>query len=183
MLFLDKLKLETVLGTRGLTMNKLAEACSISRQSIYNMCESIPVFNSTFEKIRRYLNVDYRAITSDSTVAHEIMKQAPDRIKIAAYVLNNFAEETNSDLLLFNSEGKSKFGQNFDWNFALYFNRKDVDKKLQVMRQDLVDRTAPYYFELINLNKAPLWFKMIIKNNYIRLYGNTPEKTLFYSDR
>lgn len=182
MLYLDKFKLETVLSSRGTSLNKLAKTCGISRQSIYNMIENQPVFNTTFEKIRQFLSVDYRAITSDSTVAHEIMKHAPDRIKIAAYVLSRFAEECNSDLILYNSEGKGRFGQKFDWNFAIYFKKIDHEKKLQVTRQELIERTSPYQIEIINLNRAPLWLKIIIKNNYIRLYGNTPENTLFYSD-
>lgn len=180
MLFLDKFKLETFLRSKGISINKLADSCGISRQSIYNMYESLPVFNTTFEKIRQYLNVDFRAITSDSTLAHEIMKKAPDKIKISAYVLNQFSENNNADLLLFNSGSNDKFGKRFDWNFAVYFCKKDNEKKLYSLRQEIIDKCAPYNIEIVNLNRAPLWFKLIIKNNYIRLYGHTPEEKLFY---
>lgn len=183
MLFLDKFRLETILKSRGLSLNKLSDSCGISRQTIYNMFEEFPVFNTTFEKIREFLNVDYRAITVDSTVAHEIIKKAPDRIKIAAYVLTNFAQETKSDLLLFSSEGKTKFGKNFDWNFAIKYKNKEVEKKIPEIRQDLIERVAPYHIEIIDLNKAQFWFKLIVKNNYIRLYGNSSEEILFYSER
>lgn len=143
------------------------------------MHEDIPVFNTTFEKIRQFLNVDYRALTADSTVANEIMKSAPDRIKIAAYLLSSFAEEHSADLLLFDSEGRSKFGRKFDWNFAVYFKKKDADDKLKSLRQELIERTSPYYVEIINLGRAPLWLKLIIKNNYVRFYGNSTEDILF----
>ena len=182
MLFLDKFKLETILSRRGISINRLAEQCGISRQSIYNMYEESSVFNTSFEKIREFLDVDYRAVTSDSTVAHEIMKKAPDRIKMAAYLLSNFSQETTSDLLLFSSSGKNKYGRNFDWNFAISFKKNKFDDKLQKIRQDLIERTSPYNLEIINLNRAPLWLKLIVKNSYIRLYGNRPEEEMFYSD-
>lgn len=181
MLYLDKFKLETILKSRGTSINKLADSCGISRQSIYNMFESMPVFNTTFDKIRKNLSVDYRAITSDSTLAHEIIKNAPDKIKIAAYVLNSFAEGNDANLLIFNSGSVNKYGNTFDWNFALHFNKRDNEKKLMSLRQEITDNTAPYHIEIINLNRAPLWFKLIIKGNYIRLYGHTPEEKLFYS--
>jgi hypothetical protein len=109
------------------------------------------------------------------------MKTAPDRIKIAAYLLSNFAQENNADLLFFSSQGKGKLGKNFDWNFAIYFRKKELDNKLSVIRQELLERTSPYHLEIINLNSAPLWMKIIIKNNYIRFSGNTPEEQLFFS--
>lgn len=182
MLYLDKFKLETILRSRGISINKLADSCGISRQSIYNMYETSPVFNTTFEKIRQFLNIDFRAITSDSTLAHEIMKKAPDRIKISGYVLSQFAENNNADLLIYNSGDVDKFGGKFDWNFAMYFLKKDNEKKLNSLRQEILDNCAPYKIEIINLNRSPLWFKLIVKNNYIRLYGNTPEDKIFYSD-
>lgn len=146
------------------------------------MYENTPVFNTTFEKIRQFLNADFRAITSDSTLAHEIIKKAPDRIKIAAYVLNNFAENNEADLLIFNSGNIDKYGNKFDWNFAFYFNKKGNENKLMSLRQELINKCDPYSIEIINLNRAPLWFKLIVKNNYIRLYGHTPENKLFYSE-
>lgn len=180
-LYLDRHKLETILGLRGITINKLATDCGISRQSIYNMLEDTPVFNTTFEKIRKYLNLDFRAITSDSTLAQEIIKHAPDRIKLASYVLANFSEEIKTDLLLFNSVGHNKFGPRNDWNFAIYFQKKENNEKLKSLRQELIEKVLPYNIEIINLNRAPLWLKLIIKNNYTRLVGNTPEDVLFRS--
>jgi hypothetical protein len=147
------------------------------------MYADMPVFNTTFEKIRKYLSVDYRAVTADSTLAQEIIKEAPDKIKIAAYVLNSFAENNDANLILFNSGEFDKFGGKFNWYFALHFNKKDSETKLMSLRQDIIDNSSPYYIEIINLNRAPLWFKLIIKNNYIRLYGNTPEDKLFFSNR
>lgn len=179
MLYMDKGKLETILGLRGISLNLLAEKCGISRQSIYNMFEDIPVFNTTFEKIRKYLNIDYRVITSDSTLAQEIIKSAPDRIKIASYVLVNAAEELEADLLSFNSHGINKFGPRIDWNFAIYFRKKDMHERLSKLRQDLSEKVSPYSIEIINLNRAPLWLKLVIKSCYIRFYGNTPEELLF----
>jgi len=183
MLFLDKFRLESILSARGISINKLAESCGISRQSIYNMYNDTPVFNTTFEKIRQFLNVDYRALARDSTVAQEIMKQAPDRIKIAAYLLTNFVEERRGDLLFFSSEGRGKYGQKFDWNFGIYLKKEAPEESIAKIRQDLIERVSPYTLEIINLNRAPLWLKLIIKSNYVRLFGNTSEDKLFYSDR
>jgi len=149
-LYLDKFKFETILRSRGTSINKLAESCGISRQSIYNMYENSPVFNTTFEKIRQFLNVDFRAISSDQTLAHEIMKKAPDKIKISAYVLNQFAENNEACLLLFNSGEMDKFGKKFHWNFAVHFNKKENEKKLMALRQEIVDKCSPYNIEIIN---------------------------------
>ena len=180
MLVLDKSKLERALGSRNLSINRLAEVCGVSRQSIYNMCDETTVFNTTFEKIRKFLGVDYRAITSDSTLAQEILKSAPDRIKIASYILTDFSQNANADLLLFKSEGVGRFGTNHDWSFAVSFTKKDVEKKLSLIRQQLIEKTAPFRVEIVNLNKAPMWLRLVIKDNYVRLYGNTAEETLFY---
>lgn len=181
MLYLDKARLETILGARGLSINKLAENCAISRQSIYNMFESTPVFNSSFEKIRQFLNVDYRAITSDKSIPYELLKNSPDRIKIATYKLFEFSKNSQADLLHFGSNDAGKFGLKHDWNFALYFSKKDREKDLSVLRQKLIDDVSPYAINIINLNAAPIWMKLIIKDNYVRLLGYTKEDALFAS--
>lgn len=181
MLYLDKSRLESILSTRGLTLNSLAELCSISRQSIYNMFESTSVFNTTFEKIRQYLSIDYRAITTDKSVAFEIIKKSPGKIKIAAYKLFEYSKNNSADLLLFGSNYFGKFGFNHEWNFAIYFNKIIGDNKLNILRQELIDGTFPYTINLINLNSAPFWIKLIIKEKYIRLAGYTEEGVLFSS--
>lgn len=181
MLYLDKGRLETILSSRNLTINKIAELCSISRQTIYNMCDSTTVFNTTFEKIREYLNIDYRAITTDKSVAFEVLKNAPERIKIASYKLFEFVAENNSDLLIFSKNNNGKYGINNDWNFGIFFPKKEDIKGLKILNQKLSDRVAPYSINIININSAPLWLKLIIKSHYIRLAGNTPEELLFSS--
>lgn len=180
MLFIDRYKLESILSSRGLSINKLAIAAGVSRQSIYNMYEETPVFNTTFEKIRQYLNVDFRAISSDSTLAQEILKKSPDKIKIASYILTEFARDNNADLLLFNTSGTGKYGTNHDWNFAFYFRKDFNQNKFSVLRQQLLEKASPFRVEIFNLGAAPLWLRLLIKNNYIRLLGNTPEDVLFY---
>lgn len=143
------------------------------------MFEETPVFNSSFEKIRRFLNIDYRAITSDKSLAVEALKIAPDRIKIASYKLFEFAKRHNADLLLFSSNSGGKFGVKSDWNFALHFLQADKEKDLNVIRQKLIDEVTPYSINIINLNKSPLWFKLLVKGTYIRLLGHTDEARLF----
>ncbi len=181
MLYLDKLKLESILKTRGVSVNKLSDYCGISRQSIYNMFEDSSVFNSTFEKIRQFLNVDYRVLTSDRTLAFEAMKRAPDRIKVISYQLFEFAKKYKADLLLFSSNDIGKFGPKPDWNFAVYFPRAPKEKELGILRQKLFDSAFPYRIDIVNLNAAPLWYKLMIQEQYVRLHGYTDEKALFAS--
>lgn len=178
-LYLDKTRLEAILTMRGLTINKLAELCSISRQSIYNMFDSSTVFNSTFEKIRKLLNCDYRAITSDKSLAFEVLKTAPDKIKVSSYKLFEFAKNNHADLLLFSSNNTGKYGKRPEWDFAVYFQKKEQDKELKILGQKLNDDVVPYSINLININGAPIWLKQIIKNQYIRLYGHTSEDLIF----
>lgn len=178
MLYLDKAKLEVVLSSRGTSINKLAGACGISRQSIYNMFENT-VFNSSFDKIRRYLNVDYGAITSNISLANEVMKTAPDRITMVAHKLTEFVERYQADLLLFGSNDVGKYGPRPDWNFAVFFPDREKDKELRIIRQELSDQAAPYHINIINLNRAPLWLKLVIKERFVRLFGNTGDDLLF----
>lgn len=181
MLYLSKKKLEEVLAKRGSSASMLAKECGISRQSIYNMFGKTSVFNTSFEKILKYLNVNLEEITEQRDRVSFLVQKFPNKINKIILELTEFASKNSADLILFGSRASGKMGITSDWDFALYFKRANKDKELKKIKQAIVEEAFPYRVDIVNLNNAPEWFLSSISNNIIYLrkeVGNDGKKTL-----
>lgn len=182
MLFLDKTRLENVLRDRGINIQILASACGISRQSIYNMLNSNTIFNTSFQKIIKYLQIDYKKITTEKSLTIDIIKNIPERVRFALTRLTEFCQDYEGDLILYNSSGESKFGQKTDWHLGIFFQGREYDDKLRAIRQELLDYVVPFNLSLININRAPFWLLDIIRQNRVHLYGDCPDEIIFHRE-
>lgn len=172
MLYLDRNKFEAILTQKGLSINRLASACGISRQSLYNMLDITTIFKSSFEKVVKELNIDYKELVREASRADEILKKAPGRIKRAVLELSNFAEAYNAHLLLIENINSVKYGRRAEWSFGVYFPEKDKHPELQALRQELVEATTPYTISITNLNRTPYWYLKSIEAAALAIGGD-----------
>lgn len=179
MLYLDKKRLDDVLVQKNTTLNGLANACGISRQSIYQMFEERSVFNTSFEKMLKFLNCSHEDLTRDTDSLDEFIRIVPPYIRGIISELHAFSEKNETDLYILFPNGKGRFGFSKDWTFGLYFTKKDRERKMSTTRQEILNRAAPYRIEIVNLSRAPTWYLTSAKDGHIKVFGTTSDETVF----
>ena len=175
MQLLSRAKLQKILGERQLTLSQTARESAISRQSLYKMIGGEPIYNTPFLKLIRYLKVGPEEVTDTGSRADFLLQNAPTKIRKSVLELSNFCEHHQASLFLFGSQarGANKIGS--DWDFGIFFRKKDEDRSLRRLKQNLQSRTFPYRIDVLNLGQAPSWFLESIQEESILLKGKWPK--------
>jgi len=134
MLYVDKKRLEDVLSKKNISLNALANTCGVSRQSIYQMFEERSVFNTSFEKILKFLNCSHEDLVRKAGGIEEYVKSLPPFIRSTISELHAFAEKQDANLYVLFPSGKGRFGFLRDWTFdsSEHFPKR-LRRKTQVM--------------------------------------------------
>ncbi|MFH1830041.1 MAG: helix-turn-helix domain-containing protein [Pseudomonadota bacterium] len=176
---MDRKKLETLLCSRGTSLNQLAKKCGISRQSLYNMFEGKSVLTKPFEKLLSVLGVDFDDIVTGQTQLEDIFSSAPDKVRKAALALLEYAQNKDADLFLIGSRAKGKKGVRPDWDFAIYFPDLKMHLDLASLKQRVSDIAFPHRIDIVDFTSAPDWFKRSIADDAIRMSGATTRDKIF----
>lgn len=171
MVKLNRKKLLSIIGEKGLSIGEFAKQSGISRQSIYNMFQGRSVFSVAFEKLLANLNVEFDELLVKPNQIEAILADAPENIRKALLNLQKFAIETDADLFLIGSRARGRSGSKSDWDFAIYFPDEKRPKNFSMLKQNVIERAFPYRMEIVVLNSAPSWFLKSAKDNAIKIFG------------
>jgi predicted nucleotidyltransferase len=174
MLHLSKSKLLLWTTKHDTSLSELARTAGISRQSLYNMFGRHSVFNSSFVKLLHATRLPYRELTEESSPQNELLAHAPRAIQRVSLRLVDYCRSNSASLLLFGSRVTGKRGPHVDWDFAVWFRKKQQDRSLRVLKTELQDLAFPYRIDLVNLNQAPPWFRHSVEANHAIVYGRYP---------
>ncbi|MBI4197331.1 MAG: nucleotidyltransferase domain-containing protein [Deltaproteobacteria bacterium] len=175
MQILSRPRLQKLLGERRLTLSKMARECAISRQSLYKMLAGMPIYNTPFLKLIQFLRVEPEEVTEESSVETLFLRMAPLKIQKTALELIQFCKKHQATLLLFGSQARGTKGIGSDWDFGVYFHKKDANRDLRRLKQNLQDRAFPYRIDVVNLGQAPSWFLEGVRKDRFLLEGEWPK--------
>lgn len=164
-------KLNRLLSQRGISLSKFCKKSRISRQSLYNMFKGESIYNKPFTKLIEALNIKPDQITESSSSQENIFKKAPLKIQKVLLKLKEFCEKNRASLYLFGSQASQTARRGSDWDFGIYFQKKDQSKPLRNLKLKLIDQMFPYRMDVVCLNRAPKWFLQSIEDEIITLYG------------
>lgn len=174
MLYLDKARLRKAAEPHGWSLAQLAQHAGVSRQSLYNMFGRAPVFNTSFAKVLRVLQVPYQTITQEVTRADALMADAPPVMRKVIVHLIDFCRRHNAALLLFGSRLRGKSGPRADWDVAIWFRAATPERAFRRQKDAACHAAFPYRLDLIHLNHAPTWFRDEVDQSHVVLYGPYP---------
>lgn len=183
MLVLDRKKLDGVARPLGFTLNRLAGACGISRQSVYNMFKGKYVLSTPLEKILKTLKVDLSDVTTSVGEARSILQTAPGGIREACSTLEDYAVDEGADLFLIGSRARGRKGVRSDWDFAIYFPDGMHRPKLAGIKFKASDAAFPHRLDVVCLNFAPAWFLASIMESAVRISGTSDLSEVFETSR
>ena len=157
-----------------MSLAKLARQAQISRQSLYNMFGSVPVFNTSFVKILQVLGVSFQDLTEEASQGEQLIAQAPTTVRRIVVTLMEFCRTCDASLLLFGSRLRGKTGPQVDWDFAIWFQQTIPEQVFRTCKQQVQETAFPYRVDLVNLNHAPPWFRQEVDQSHIVLCGAYP---------
>lgn len=175
MLYLSKSKLAQLAAKRGLSLAALAKAAGISRQSLYNMFDTTPVWNTSFAKLLRATGSAYdELVEARHSFTHHPLMDAPPPIRRAAFTLTDFCRTHHAALVLFGSRARGKRGLGVDWDFGVLFRHMTARRTtaLRTLATELKENAFPFRIDIVNLNHAPPWFRDTVDREHHVLYGS-----------
>lgn len=167
-------KLKATLAHQNLSLRKLALQSKVSRQSIYALLNGSPIYTLPFVKIIQTLRVAPEEITHVSSWQDILLEKAPFKIRKAILEIQSLGRAHDGSLLLFGSQATGQARPHSDWDFGIYFHKKDEDRKLRLLKIKLQEEVFPYRLDLLNLTQAPAWFIQSIRDESLLLSGNWP---------
>lgn len=176
MLSLNESKLKSILNKKQRTLSQACNDCGISRQSLYAMLKGASVFNTPFTKLITHLNIDPAEITQTTSQGENVLGSAPLKIQKIVLRLKDFCEKYSASLILFGSQAAGTSRASSDWDFGIYFNKKDVTSQLRRLKSQLQEDSFPYRLDVVVLNQAPSWFWASIQDESLLLFGTDIQK-------
>ncbi|MBI2083184.1 MAG: nucleotidyltransferase domain-containing protein [Deltaproteobacteria bacterium] len=159
------------LGFRSLS--EFASKNKIHRNTLQNLLSGKSVFCASFQKIVSSLELDpLELIVPSSTTSHAPLKKMDELKTIIAHLVQ--ANEKMA-IVLIGSRAKGKEKKYSDWDLGIFGYPEPILDRAYLKLKGLVDEMSEnlvWIVDLVNLNRAPIWFLENLDNKVIFLDGN-----------